>query len=645
MAPSNRWLLVFATLLAMHIPPQAAGQSLEQAEDALDIRDQVGEALGLYTEIAEGDGRLEDRAEAARMAARIHWRIMRDYRGAERLLSSALIRGIGETDILLEMSFMELDHKRYAEAHAAAERALARAETVDEIRRAKIGYGRAVIGECTDAVREGRGCDMARLRQAADHLRDLVTDPPCQIEEAGLLLRAAILLGDGQTALEAWHAYFRVVPGDRAYGALASPQHELSELWPRWQHPSPEQAAVHRLIRALADSRLYREALVVSLIYGVGEGAPADIQDILVYGRTIWEIEEFTDEYYRLLLHSLQDQSRQWFTPLVSKWIDMFVDAVGELWKQSTWVKEEYPLSLPFDLTDPGQLTAALRVSGALRDRFGTVIRLSGDLCMGHAIIDESRRVNQYGYGGDLTYLLIDSMVSRGFAGWATGYKRQYGGFALAEENAFVEVREAFADNAITAWNKTTDPAQRRQWETDIATLSTDDWHLAAEDPYAYLPGLGNRLKLAAYDRLLTQIAEEGYTGPEVQSEFVKRIDDAHWRSDIWAHEGRHVMDNRLGVSDGAELEFRAKLSQVAFAPMPRLAFNSIFTPEIGSGTPHGEANLRIVKNIVKWMRANANNIENLDPAKPLLPQFDLLTDQQMKEVMQSMDPLWIESR
>jgi hypothetical protein len=44
-------------------------------------------------------------------------------------------------------------------------------------------------------------------------------------------------------------------------------------------------------------------------------------------------------------------------------------------------------------------------------------------------------------------------------------------------------------------------------------------------------------------------------------------------------------------------------------------------------------------------MRANADDIENLDSDKPLLPQFDLLTDQQMKEVMQSVDPLWNKGR
>jgi hypothetical protein len=56
--------------------------------------------------------------------------------------------------------------------------------------------------------------------------------------------------------------------------------------------------------------------------------------------------------------------------------------------------------------------------------------------------------------------------------------------------------------------------------------------------------------------------------------------------------------------------------------------------------TAHGLANLRIVRGIVAWMQANSGKIKGIDTARPLLPQFDLLTDEQMREAMRSMDPL-----
>ena len=39
-------------------------------------------------------------------------------------------------------------------------------------------------------------------------------------------------------------------------------------------------------------------------------------------------------------------------------------------------------------------------------------------------------------------------------------------------------------------------------------------------------------------------------------------------------------------------------------------------------------------------MEANAAVIQGLDRERPMLPQFDLLTDEQMREMARSMDPL-----
>jgi hypothetical protein len=78
------------------------------------------------------------------------------------------------------------------------------------------------------------------------------------------------------------------------------------------------------------------------------------------------------------------------------------------------------------------------------------------------------------------------------------------------------------------------------------------------------------------------------------------------------------------------ELEYRAKLSEVAFAPEPLIAMNAIFSSNIGQkGVAHGMANLRIMRGLVAWMRAHSSEIKGLNRARPLLPQFDLLTDVQ----------------
>jgi hypothetical protein len=46
------------------------------------------------------------------------------------------------------------------------------------------------------------------------------------------------------------------------------------------------------------------------------------------------------------------------------------------------------------------------------------------------------------------------------------------------------------------------------------------------------------------------------------------------------------------------------------------------------------------MKGLVSWMGANANRIKGLDRGRPLLPQFSLLSNDQVKVAFRSMDPL-----
>jgi hypothetical protein len=78
----------------------------------------------------------------------------------------------------------------------------------------------------------------------------------------------------------------------------------------------------------------------------------------------------------------------------------------------------------------------------------------------------------------------------------------------------------------------------------------------------------------------------------------------------------------------------------VAFSREPLLVFGAIFDSNIGqAGDSHGMANERIMKGLVAWMQRHAAEIEGLDSARPLLPQFDRLTADQMRAAFRSMDP------
>jgi tetratricopeptide (TPR) repeat protein len=614
----------------------AYGQSLKDAESEF-LGHRIDKALEAYKVVVDTSDDPADRAEAAAMAALIEWRYYQKHDEAAELLEAALAGGCDKVGPLLALSRLELDRKRYEDARAAAERALKHAKTTDEKRRARIQYARAVVQEYIDAVRQGKDLgDTKLLTKVESDLAALGADHEDFMDSSRLLLRAAILLGDGKQALQAWHSYFGVAPGEQAYGVLRDSQKELVNTWPAWHGDSASPETQFRLIRALAGSRLYKEAVILAGRYGVGDEAPDEIKDVLVYGRAMWDLEEFINEQYRGYFGGGASPS---------SFLQGFVERICALWNQSSWATGPCPVPVPFNPQDPEALAAGQRVMGELFERFGTTTMMGSqlaDVYMGHAIIEEPREINQYGQRAKITYVLVDSMVSDGWQDWATDGRVRAGGYVPMIENQFAQVRQVYAHEPLAAWDKATDPEKRKELEERIARDSKEDWSRTKEDPYAYLPGLAGRLDLAGYDQVLGHLKKQGLQGDGLRRAFIAQVEEAKRESVIFAHEGRHVIDKRMGFGPGAELEFRGKLSQVAFAPIPRLAFGGLFIDPAATGaeSPHGRANRRIMQGIVAWMKAHLGEIAGLDADKPMLPQFDLLTDEQMRDVMRSMDPL-----
>ena len=173
-----------------------------------------------------------------------------------------------------------------------------------------------------------------------------------------------------------------------------------------------------------------------------------------------------------------------------------------------------------------------------------------------------------------------------------------------------------------------------------MAEETKRDVERAAATPIRYFPGLTMRLERQYADALAAALRAEGLSDDALRDAFIAKARRDTFESSIWAHEGRHAIDQKEGIKDSAELEFRAKLSEVALATAPRSALvGGIITGGIGSDTPHGRANKRAAEGAVAWMRAHAGEIVALDAAAPLLPQLDKLTDEQLRAAFRAMDP------
>ena len=103
--------------------------------------------------------------------------------------------------------------------------------------------------------------------------------------------------------------------------------------------------------------------------------------------------------------------------------------------------------------------------------------------------------------------------------------------------------------------------------------MAGDD-EIAKLDGAAFLPGLASRLRWSGQNMLADDLRKAGLSGAELKRRFILDLDRITLDSSIFAHEGRHALDDRYELKmETEELEFRAKLSEVAFSERPRLSF------------------------------------------------------------------------
>ncbi len=576
------------------------------------------------------DASSRDRATALQTRALFAWRYRRAFDEGEALLREALGVEALTSKSWAGLARLETARDQFDAAREAALEAIATAETEQEAIEGTISLARVAIGKAEltfDRTPHARpdSLTIEWLREAHDRLTIAVAEAPGDVAIAGPLLRTSIFLGDGEGLLAAWRSYYLTIVGKPDAGVLNPSRETLDALLPQWRDREPSAAEVARVVVALAASGLYREAWLAARTPGWTQGVEAsdpETLETLTYARFVQEGSSVTDEHYRRVAIGEGD---------TKQYRAAFLETAEPLWEAIRWDDQRPSLTLQNLIQETSR-----RFNAQLR---GGKTAGYDDLHFGHRVIDEEISVSQYGHEAVLRFVVLDGMVSNGFQSWAWDFRAQHGGWASS--GGITQVRPAYAGEAQEIWRTLNDSIALQRVREETERESATDWDRAAEDPHAFLPGLAGRLRLQGAGQLLEQLRAEGATGDELQRRFLVELQAAVFASSIEAHEGRHAIDGTLSTPfSSADLEFRAKLSEVVFAPHPRIAFGGIIGGNIGDSTPHGQANLRIMRGLVTWLSERGDQIPGLDPSRPLLPQLDLLSDDQLRAAMASMDPL-----
>jgi hypothetical protein len=608
---------------------KSASEFLTDAAEA-DFANDLELTRTILLRAVAAEGPADDIAEAERRLARLAWKYHLEFEEAVGWLEKATSRGVDLFETWCERVRLELKRGDFDAARWAAVQAGTGAETRSQRQAARAVLAEVVVEEATVRRLEGKPIDDGLIEQALEVLSDLVQAEPGDLGPSRLLVAVALLRDDPPAVIEGWRSFYHVAPGSPAPNQVAEAGLSLERLMATWQGAESSAESRAAVVVALADSRFFTEAALVAL-----DPRPSDplqvrdlpaVQQIVAYARFCRNVEALGNEYYR-------------HTSLGTRAYADFERGL-ESEARTLWDSLVEPTRSP---PTRGFETA---LNEELGPRFGTeylMERGSGyrNIRMGHRVIDETRVIEQYGHRAELRFVSLGSMVSNGFRSWAWNGGAQAGGWARNPK--ITQVRPAYASNPTTAWRQATDEEEKTKLGEEIDRSSVRDQQRARDDPYAYLPGLALRLRRQGRERLLEKLSISGLEGEALRLAFLAEYERVTVESSIFAHEGRHAIHKaRRGFlpARSAEKEFRAKLSEVAFAPEPRLSLGAIFNADIGNDSGHGQANERIMRGLVAWMQEHGSEIAGFDPALPLLPQFDLLTDEQIRTAFRSMDPL-----
>lgn len=594
-------LLLSGACASTSSSPAPPASLFDQAEDA-STRPNVTRARDLFREAASTDPDPVQRDRALLRAAFLDWYVFHDAAAARASLDRIGPDSREASAAWSERARMETELTRdFDAAREAAGRARTLARTLADRETAALRSAGATVEQARLARLDGT-CpqDTDRLRAAIGELQTAIAEGGPLVESSQLLLDAALMTGDDDTLLQAWRWYYADVP------ALV-----------------PSAIGTRReLGLALSRAKLFVESELV--LHDACRGSvPLDdeVREALAYARTVRNVARIAHEHHRATARGTADGGA-------------FRNALGAeamaLWKTFRWTGEAPPFSLE-------------TFSAETEKRFGTVTALGEvegvfNLLMGHKVVDESLAVEQYGHKASLRFVSLDGMTAGGYVAWVTHGNSGTGGWI--GDDAIYQIRPMYVDDATVSWRRITDAGTRTRRDEEIARESARDAERAKGKPVSWFRGLRMRLSRQYSEALRDSLAAKGLAGPELRDAFLTRATREKFESSILAHEGRHAIDKKIfRIGNDAELEFRAKISEITFSASPRGAIDSLLSP-VGPPGAHGIANERLLRGVEAWMKAHAAEIPGLDPALPMIPQLDRLSDAQIRTAYRSQDPL-----
>ncbi len=595
-------------------------QSLEEANLAYDRYD-YSNALEGYTSFWKSKkGDAKDRVQAAQKLAYLGWRVESKIALARKWTKEAQKLSHDLSGSLSALSRFEMQAGNYEKSLQLAREAQAAVVTEFDSRNASEQFVLCVYSWARDEIQNRGSLQSIPISEATDVIAKLVVRFPEDLELAKLSVGIALLNERVEDIFLSWKKYYRINDHQDPGSLLETPYVKLNQLADENELIAElDDKERLELVMALADSRLFEFArLSHQLLIGGGKTSLASVNDALNYSRYLVEVEAATYAFYKKI--AAGKENRQAFR-------NELEDIAEKYWGQfGNEAKGLYQKRKFNDLI--AKLFGARPTEGIVNGYYAYYI--------GHKVFDESQSVKQYKHRAKLDLITLDNVTGNDYSGWFHDAQRVAG---TANRQQIISYRQAVLQEPVMMWNNLTDPTKREQFTRTLKRLVEQDKQTANTNPYALLPGLRLQIIMDKLQYTYDSLKGMGLHETEVKFAFIE-----HFRTfgaaSLVNHEGRHAIDYRIGGFSSNELEYRAKLSEIAFSKEPLVMMAAAVMRQEAAQASHGKANEKLMTDIVKWVEENESQVADFEQGVPHVLQLGKLTDQQVVQIMRFLDPL-----
>lgn len=533
----------------------------------------------------------------------MEYKIFQDYGRAKKALTRATRLAPDSPDMHMLMGEMYFHQGQYsssiAKLNTAAELSGTAAGWNNEL--AKIYY---LMGKAYRSQGDSSS--------AIESLETSVQYNPFRTETSTLLHQLYVEDMNYSRAYEIWKIGNSIVDGaDPLLARIA----ECNELY---QQALAGIATPKEMAELYSELRLYDEALVEYTRAAEENGEDLEVNkelnriEIFIEFRN--KLALFMEDYYRERCQGgVEFNDYPKLAPIYSKIAALLGEEPGQ---SKSWVnnvndkvEREFGVGLDF-IMDSGVL-------------FG--------LNFGYVVDDFTTRVSQWGSTGNFRLIVLRDMVSNGLISWLSDGAGGVGGWNLGDNLMF-----AVQDSSGTILTSL-DLLDEDKRTASLHTAKEYDGTLSGKEPAEIFFSKTLVHKLAE-NQINAEIkwADEAGIAEELRGSYIiTKYQNNYLFTTIIVHEGQHALDKYFPNTWYGELEYRAKLSELAYGELQYRTLANLHTPAAGTDVhdQHTAANTRVFEDIIQHILDNSEQYPEINSNQNIMIQLDKLSQEQLKQI------------